>query len=143
MNTTDGNYLEDSPFIKRRDAGKAILGSTHAFALYDGYPVSKGHALIIPHRVYPNYFDSSPEELEDFQKVILLTKQYIDAKYSPQGYNVGINCGTVAGQTVPHMHIHLIPRYKDDVEDPTGGVRGVIPEKQKYTLDADWRDHIQ
>ena len=65
-------------------------------------------------------------------KVLHLMKERLDAEYSPQGYNIGANCGEVAGQTVMHLHLHLIPRYRGDMEDPKGGVRGVIPSKQKY-----------
>jgi diadenosine tetraphosphate (Ap4A) HIT family hydrolase len=82
--------------------------------------------------VYSNYFDSTPEEVKGLHDLVFQTKQLLDEKFSPDSYNVGINCGEHAGQTVPHVHIHVIPRYKGDMENPRGGVRGVIPEKQKY-----------
>ena len=100
--------------------------------IFDGFPVSEGHCLIVPHRVYSNYFDSTPEEVIGLQELLIDTKTLIDKRFSPDGYNVGINCDEVGGQTVPHVHIHLIPRYEGDVEDPRGGVWGVIPTKQKY-----------
>jgi diadenosine tetraphosphate (Ap4A) HIT family hydrolase len=71
---------------------------------------------------------------EQRESVLLIdqVKEYLDKEYAPDGYNIGINCGDTAGQSVPHAHIHVIPRYKGDMHDPKGGVRGVIPEKQKY-----------
>ena len=80
----------------------------------------------------PAQFDSTEEELKGLDELVFRTKKYLDRKYKPTGYNIGINSGEDSGQTVFHLHIHLIPRYKGDVEDPKGGVRGVIPSKQKY-----------
>ena len=118
-----------SPFLENRDK---LLENNVGFVIYDGFPVSEGHCIIIPHRVYSNYFESTEDEVIGLQKLVVGTKKLLDKKYKPDGYNVGINCGEDGGQTVPHVHIHLIPRYTGDVEDPRGGVRGVIPSKQKY-----------
>ena len=82
--------------------------------------------------VYSDYFESTNEEVIGLQKLVLETKKILDEKFQPDGFNVGINSGETGGQTVPHVHIHLIPRYKGDMENPRGGVRGVIPSKQKY-----------
>jgi diadenosine tetraphosphate (Ap4A) HIT family hydrolase len=101
-------------------------------AIYDNYPVSKGHVLLIPKRHVKTYFELNYVELASIGLNINIVKHILDKKYEPSGYNIGINCGESAGQTVPHCHIHIIPRYDGDVEDPRGGVRGVIPEKQKY-----------
>ena len=101
-------------------------------AIYDNYPVSKGHVLLIPKRHVKTYFELNYVELASIGVNINIVKHILDKKYEPSGYNIGINCGESAGQTVPHCHIHIIPRYDGDVEDPRGGVRGVIPEKQKY-----------
>ena len=120
--------MQESPFTSK----PKLLENEIGFVVLDGYPVSKGHSLIIPHRIYSDYFDSTEEEIIGLQKLLIETKNIIDKKYKPNGYNVGINCGEVSGQTIPHVHIHLIPRYKGDVENPKGGVRGVIPKKQKY-----------
>ena len=118
-----------SPFLDNKNR---IFENKVGFVIFDSYPVNKGHCLIIPKRVYPNYFDSTPEELKGLNELIFKTKEYLYNKYKPTGYNIGINCGEDGGQTIFHLHIHLIPRYKGDMDDPRGGVRGVIPSKQKY-----------
>ena len=119
----------ESPFLEKKER---LLENEVGFVIYDGYPVSKGHCLIVPHRVYSDYFESTNEEVIGLQKLVLETKKLLDEKFQPDGFNVGINSGESGGQTVPHVHIHLIPRYKGDMENPRGGVRGVIPSKQKY-----------
>ena len=118
-----------SPFLEKKER---LLENEVGFVIYDGFPVSKGHCLIVPHRVYSDYFESTNEEVIGLQKLVLETKKLLDEKFQPDGFNVGINSGETGGQTVPHVHIHLIPRYKGDMENPRGGVRGVIPSKQKY-----------
>jgi diadenosine tetraphosphate (Ap4A) HIT family hydrolase len=127
MEITDEDFK--SPFLDNRER---LIENEVGFVIYDGFPVSEGHCLIVPYRVYPNYFDSTSEEITGLQDLVMKTKKLIDEKFEPDGYNVGINCGEESGQTVPHVHIHLIPRYEGDVENPRGGVRGVIPSKQKY-----------
>ena len=100
--------------------------------MYDGYPVSKGHTLLIPKGHFETFFDL-PSTMKDSLNFRLDdVKKILDDKFHPSGYNIGVNCGKSAGQTVPHCHIHIIPRYDGDMEDPSGGVRGVIPNKQKY-----------
>ena len=118
-----------SPFLKDRDR---IFENAVGFVIYDKFPVNKGHCLIIPKREYADYFDSTKEEIEGLNKLLFQTKDFIKKKYNPDGFNVGINSGKQAGQTVFHMHIHLIPRYKNDVENPRGGIRNVIPGKGDY-----------
>ena len=120
MNDTDFQ----SPFLNNRER---ILENEIGFVIYDGFPVTEEHCLIVPHRVYPNYFDSTSDEIQGLHRLVLETKALLDEKFNPDGYNVGINCGEESGQTIPHVHIHLIPRYKGDAENPRGGVRGVIP----------------
>ena len=102
------------------------------FAMFDKYPVSKGHILIIPKEHVKTYFDASIEIKKAIDKALLYLKELLDETHSPDGYNIGINNGKASGQTIFHLHVHLIPRYLGDVSDPTGGVRGVIPSKQKY-----------
>ena len=119
----------NSPFL---DGRKKILENEAGFVVEDIYAVSKGHMLIVPHREYEDYFQSTKEEFAGLNELLIEAKNFVQEKFSPDGFNVGINCGETAGQTVMHLHIHLIPRYKNDVDDPRGGVRGVIPSKQKY-----------
>ena len=102
-------------------------------ALLDGYPVSEGHTLLIPKRHCETMFNLNEEESSTLYSTINKVKQILDEKYHPDGYNVGANCGESAGQSVMHCHIHIIPRYNGDVENPRGGVRGVIPCKQNYS----------
>jgi diadenosine tetraphosphate (Ap4A) HIT family hydrolase len=109
-----------------------VLENSLACATYDLYPVNNGHLLVTPKRHYADFFDSTKEELDAIFSLIWEAKRMLDAEYTPDGYNIGVNCGIPSGQTIMHLHVHLIPRYTGDVEDPTGGVRGVIPAKQKY-----------
>lgn len=109
-----------------------IAESDLCFAMFDGFPVSKGHVLIIPKRHVADYFDLTDEEVMAMQHMMKEIKERLDEEFSPDGYNMGINVNEAAGQTVFHVHMHLIPRYRGDVENPRGGVRGVIPHKQKY-----------
>ena len=102
-----------------------ILENELAYAIYDKYPVGKGHMLFIPKRHVKNFFDITKEEREAIFELIDEGKKLLDKKYSPDSYNVGINCGEHAGQTIMHVHVHLIPRYIGDMKDPTGGVRAV------------------
>ena len=112
---------------------KIIFENNFVYSTYDSYPVSKFHSLIIPKRHIDNYFNLSENELLDINQLILKIKNEIVRKdKSVIGYNIGTNCGKAAGQTIMHCHIHLIPRRKDDVLNPQGGVRAVIPSKQHY-----------
>jgi diadenosine tetraphosphate (Ap4A) HIT family hydrolase len=107
-----------------------------AFVIRDGYPISEGHTLIIPKRHIGSFFEATDNEREILCKLVDLAKKKLDKDLAPDGYNIGINDGMVAGQTVPHLHIHLIPRYKLDVKDPRGGVRWIIPDKAVYWSDS-------
>jgi len=114
------------------DHSNSFLESNLAVARVDNFPVSPGHALVTTRRHISSYFETTPEEVKELWQLVDKVKRYLDIKHRPTGYNVGINVGSDAGQTVMHMHIHVIPRYKGDMEDPRGGVRGVIPNRQKY-----------
>ena len=104
-----------------------------AYASYDSYPVSEYHCLIIPKRHIKDYFDLSNEELIACNKLIKIVKKEITNKDSSvKGFNLGTNIGKVSGQSILHCHFHLIPRREGDVENPQGGVRSVIPNKQHY-----------
>lgn len=109
-----------------------VLQNALAYALPDRFPVTQGHLLLIPFRHVASYFDTTRAEREALLELLDRAKALTDEKFAPAGYNIGINVGAVAGQTVAHMHMHLIPRYPGDVEQPRGGVRGVIPAKQSY-----------
>ena len=104
-----------------------------AFASYDSYPVSDQHCLIIPKRHIKNYFDLTEEEVIACDQLIKKIKKVIEEKDpNVKGFNIGTNSGKVAGQSIMHCHIHLIPRREGDVANPQGGVRSVIPLKQHY-----------
>ncbi len=98
----------------------------------DGFPVSPGHSLVIPHRHVGSFFELLDAERNDLLTLLDQAKQTLDELHQPDGYNIGINDGVAAGQTVAHLHIHLIPRYQGDLPDPRGGVRWVIPDKAVY-----------
>ena len=98
----------------------------------DGYPVSPGHSLIVPKRHTGSFFTLSEQERQALLVLLDQAKAAAEAELRPDGYNIGINDGPAAGQTVPHLHIHLIPRFKGDQADPRGGVRWVVPEKADY-----------
>ncbi len=119
----------DCPFCRSQ---KIVLENELAYADYDSYPVSLGHCLIITRRHIAEYFQATTEEKAAIWALVDEMKVIIDRDYKPDGYNVGVNIGVAGGQSVPHIHIHMIPRYKGDMENPRGGVRGVIPHKQKY-----------
>jgi len=109
-----------------------VIDGTLVYVRYDIYPVSKGHCLVMPKRHVETWFDLNKEEQAEAFELIDQVKARLDKEYAPDGYNIGFNCGEAAGQTIPHAHIHVIPRYKGGMENPRGGVRGVIPEKQNY-----------
>lgn len=106
--------------------GPLVLG------LWDGFPVSPGHALLVPRRHVPAWFDATEEEQQELAAAIAAAREAILTRYRPDGFNVGMNLGAAAGQTVGHLHVHVIPRYAGDVEDPRGGVRWVVPERADY-----------
>ena len=114
------------------DESRIIYQDSTWIAILDGYPVSEGHTLLIPKRHCETYFDLNYLELESLGVTIGIVKRLLDSKYHPNGYNVGVNCGEAAGQTIMHCHVHIIPRYNGDCENPRGGVRGVIPNKMSY-----------
>jgi len=104
-----------------------------AFAIRDRHPVSPGHSLVIPKRVVATWFDATRDEQLALLELVDQVKLALDAQRPrPDGYNVGFNAGEAAGQTVMHLHVHVIPRFAGDMDDPRGGIRGVIPGKQKY-----------
>lgn len=111
---------------------RVVQENEHALWIYDGYPVSPGHSLIIPKRHVGSFFDVSTEERMGMLALLDQAKAAVDEQYHPDAYNIGINDGAAAGQTIPHLHLHLIPRSSADVADARGGVRWVIPDKADY-----------
>lgn len=109
-----------------------VFRSELVVALWDGYPVSRGHLLLVPRRHVHTWFDATREEQHALVDAVERARQLVEANHDPDGYNIGINVGAAAGQTVPHLHLHVIPRYNGDVSDPIGGVRNVIPGRGNY-----------
>lgn len=107
------------------DKEEYIAENDLCFAIFDKFPVNEGHALIIPKRHFQNYFDATKEEIAAMYDLSHEVKKIIDDKYSPDGYNVGVNVNHEGGQTIMHLHMHIIPRYKGDIEDPRGGIRRI------------------
>ncbi|HAQ57292.1 MAG TPA: HIT family protein [Acholeplasmatales bacterium] len=102
------------------------------FAILDAFPVSEGHALIVTKRHAPTYFEANEVERKAIAEAIVNVKTLLEDAYHPDGYNIGVNCGAAAGQSVMHLHVHVIPRYLGDEPNPRGGVRGVIASKKTY-----------
>ena len=126
------NQDVDCIFCNPEADRELIVESETAYAVFDKFPVSKGHALIIPKGHLASYFDLPFNEQSACWFMMNKVKEILTKQFKPDGFNVGINIEESAGQTIPHVHIHLIPRYKNDVENPRGGVRGVIPHKRNY-----------
>lgn len=114
------------------DSSGFILSNSHAIAIYDGFPVSPGHCLIIPKRHIASFFDATKAEQSALFDLVSKMQEILKNDRNPDGFNIGINVGEAAGQTVMHLHIHLIPRYAGDQPDPRGGVRWIFPEKADY-----------
>lgn len=117
---------------KSKEPNRYVLENELALGRFDDFPVNPGHMEFITKRHAETFFDTTEEEKIAIFELIDKAKIILDKEFHPDGYNIGINCGLSAGQTVMHVHVHLIPRYNGDVENPKGGVRGIIPEKQSY-----------
>ena|SRR5690349_7278521 len=132
---------EDSPSYAVNVAGCAFCGlaqariawsSSLAMALWDLYPVSLGHALVVPRRHAPSWSNLTANEKTAVMAGVDAVRTLIDERYRPDAYNIGFNDGEAAGQTILHFHVHVIPRYQGDVLDPRGGIRWVLPDKAAY-----------
>ena len=129
------------PFCDFVQNGHPVAEQGTFVAKHDSYPVSRGHTLLIPKRHVETFFALNEDELKDFFDLLLEIRQMIEHEFGPDGFNVGVNIGAAAGQTIAHLHIHVIPRYVGDVGNPRGGVRGVIPGRADYPSDdADLAD---
>lgn len=126
------NKSEVSPFFERLEPKEQVGELASCFAFRDKFPVSKGHTLVIPKREISDYFELSFREQSACWFFVNLIKSKLQDQYNPDGFTIGINNNKAAGQTISHAHIHIIPRYNNDVDNPRGGVRGVIPEKKDY-----------
>lgn len=111
---------------------RVIFANHQAVAVADGFPISPGHTLIIPRRHVESIFELNAEEVNALIMLLAEAKNVLDDEQKPDGFNIGVNDGPAAGQTIPHLHIHLIPRFIGDRADPRGGVRWIIPEKADY-----------
>ena len=132
-----------SPFLRIPES-EWHCANALCFAIFDSFPVSRGHVLVITRRVVPTFFECTQPEQAALMELVGEVKRLLDQQLDPKpdGYNVGFNAGTAAGQTVPHVHVHVIPRYEGDMPDPRGGVRHVIPEKGNYLAAEKGDSHL-
>ena len=119
------------------DTARAAWASPLALAVWDLYPVSLGHALVVPRRHAASWSELTADEKAALLEGVDAVRGVIDARFEPHAYNVGYNDGDAAGQTIAHFHVHVIPRYQGDLPDPRGGVRWVLPDKAAYWLSTD------
>jgi diadenosine tetraphosphate (Ap4A) HIT family hydrolase len=125
MNKTGCPFCQQSP-------SDALCSSDAGFAFFDPYPITEGHTLVVPHRHVGSIYDLPPADQAELHSMVAEARTYLMHRYGVTNFTIGINDGLAAGQTVPHAHIHVIPRRRGDVSDPKGGVRWVIPDKAKY-----------
>ncbi len=116
---------------------RVLFRNDTAVAVRDAYPITPGHTLVIPVRHVASFFDATPLERDAMLRLLDTAKQHLQIEFGPAGYNIGVNDGAAAGQTIGHLHMHLIPRYLGDQSDPRGGVRLIIPEKADYWTSRD------
>ena len=124
--------MSDCIFCGERRRAAALAANELAIAFPAGYPVSPGHALIVPRRHEPDFFSLSPAEQAALIELVNPVRAVLDQQFCPDAYNLGVNAGKAAGQTILHTHLHVIPRYVGDVAEPRGGVRWVLPETARY-----------
>lgn len=127
----------DCVFCVRMAEEDLIAENQRSAAFFDAFPVSPGHALIVPRRHEPDFFSLDPEECSALWSLVGSVREFLESRYDPDGYNLGLNAGDAAGQTVPHVHLHVIPRYEGDVDDPRGGVRHVISDRAAWWEEED------
>lgn len=123
----------NNPCLFCKDPRGVSLNNELAYSARDSYAVSPGHTLIIPRRHVASFFDLTSDEINACMELVNEERKALDKEFKPDGYNIGVNVGQAAGQSILHAHIHMIPRYKGDVENPQGGVRHVLPKKAHYT----------
>lgn len=119
-------------FCERAKSAEVIATNELAAAFPDGFPISPGHTLIVPRRCAADFLKLTAAEQVAVWELVEPVRRHIESTLQPDGYNIGINIGAAAGQTIAHAHLHVIPRYQGDVEDPRGGVRWILPSKARY-----------
>lgn len=134
--------MKDCPFCDP-DPEAILWRDENVYIVRDLYPVSPSHSLVVPFRHFASLFDATPEELRSIAMALAARRDQLALTLTVSGFNIGVNDGKAAGQTIAHAHVHMIPRFDRDVPDPRGGVRGVIPEKQKYPVSPASRDADQ
>jgi len=122
---------KDSPFYPIVSS-RVVLERTNCLAVFDRYPVSEGHTLVVAAEPVRSLFELNAAAQAEIWDTVREVRQMLIARFHPAGFNIGVNDGPAAGQTIPHAHIHIIPRYPGDVPDPRGGIRWIIPDKAKY-----------
>jgi len=122
----------DCLFCKETTVAKRVLEGKRFYVVFDEYPVNPGHLLLIPKRHVPDLFDLDDAEFSELRSMLNKSREMLDAKLRPDGYNVGANCGSAAGQTIHHAHIHMIPRFANDVRNPRGGIRNIKRPLRRY-----------
>jgi diadenosine tetraphosphate (Ap4A) HIT family hydrolase len=127
-----GGRSEPCIFCRRRDQPDLLAANDLAVAFPAGFPVSPGHALIVPRRHEPDFFSLASDEQAAVMALVNPVRAALEGPFSPDAYNLGVNAGKAAGQTILHTHLHVIPRYAGDVKEPRGGVRWVLPETARY-----------
>lgn len=133
----DGGGPSACVFCDDATADGVVARSFTAVAMRDAHPLSPGHTLIVPRRHVRSVFELSDDEYDDVWRLVRRVRDVLARRYTPAGMTVGCNDGEAAGQTVEHAHVHVIPRYPGDVEDPRGGIRWVIPDHAPYWSAAD------
>lgn len=127
-----GNRNVECVFCDRLARGDLVAANERAVAFLDAFPLSEGHCLIVPRRHEADFLALPQDEQAAIWDLLPAVRRHIEAHAAPDGYNIGMNVGQAAGQTVAHAHLHVIPRHRGDVRDPRGGVRWVIPSRAQY-----------
>ena len=130
--------MSDCPFCKLIHEGKVLVDVDLAVAIADAFPLNPGHTLVLPRRHEPEFFGLTPGEMSAVLELARAVRDRIEAEHRPDGFNLGVNVGAAGGQTVPHAHLHVIPRFHGDVDDPRGGVRWILPARAPY-----WRSRAE
>jgi diadenosine tetraphosphate (Ap4A) HIT family hydrolase len=124
-------HPEDCPFCQVA-AARVVAESPLTLTLRDAFPVSPGHTLVVPKRHFADLFDATSDEVTEIWQALREAAEELAARHHPNGFNLGVNVGEAAGQTIMHLHVHLIPRYKGDQPDPRGGIRRIFPDLANY-----------